>query len=113
MTSARLASKEKIYFRCKSRLLASLNQSVWAPTYLPLLVDDGHCILQFDVVEQTGQENVGHANQTVVLLLVEEGVGTFEIGPHHLGYRGRSTDVVYTENLTLCKAGLLSAGLFT
>ena len=53
-------------------------------SYLSFLVDDGHCICQFDVIEQAGQENVGHANQIVVLLLVKEGVGTFEIGPHHL-----------------------------
>lgn len=54
-------------------------------SYLSLLVDDGHCVLQLDVVEQAGQENVGHTDQTVVLLFIEERVGTFEIGPHHLG----------------------------
>lgn len=54
-------------------------------SYLSLLVDDGHCILKLDVVEQAGQEDVGHANQAVVLLLIEERVGTLEIRPHHLG----------------------------
>lgn len=53
-------------------------------SYLSLLVDDGHCILQLDIVEQAGQENVGHTDQTVVLLFIEERVGTLEIGPHHL-----------------------------
>lgn len=53
-------------------------------TYLSFLVDDGHRVLQLDVVEQAGQENVGHADQTVVLLLVEERVGALEIGPDHL-----------------------------
>lgn len=58
-------------------------------SYLSLLVDDGHCVLQLDVVEQAGQEHVCHADQTVVLLLVEERVGTLEIGPHHLSDRKR------------------------
>lgn len=53
--------------------------------YLPLLVDDGHCILQLDIIEETGQENIGHADQAVVLLLVEEWVGALEIRAHHLG----------------------------
>lgn len=52
--------------------------------YLSFLVDDGHCILQLDIVEQAGQKNVGHANQTVILLLIEEGVGTFEVRSHNL-----------------------------
>ncbi len=53
-------------------------------SYLSLLVDDGHCILQLDIVEQACQENVGHTNQTVVFLFIEEGVGTLKIRPHHL-----------------------------
>lgn len=52
--------------------------------YLPLLVDDGNCILQLDVIEETGQENIGHTDQAVVLLLIEEWIGTLEIGAHHL-----------------------------
>lgn len=52
--------------------------------YLPLLVDDGHCILQLHIVEETGQENIGHTDQAVVLLLIEKGIGSLEIGPHHL-----------------------------
>lgn len=62
-----------------------------ALTYLSYLVDDGHCVLQLDVVEQAGQENVGHADQTVVLLLVEERVGALEIGPDHLQKDGGGT----------------------
>lgn len=53
-------------------------------SYLSLLVDDGHGILQFDVVEQAGQEHVGHTDQTVILLLIEKWVSTFEIRAHHL-----------------------------
>ena len=67
--------------------------SQWA-SYLPLLVDDGHCVLQLDVVEQAGQEDVSHADQRVVLLLVEERVGTFEVGPHHLGSRENENNLV-------------------
>lgn len=52
--------------------------------YLPLLVDDGHRILQLDVIEETGQENIGHTDQAVVLLLIEEWIGALEIGVHHL-----------------------------
>lgn len=52
--------------------------------YLPLLVDDGHCILQLDVIEETGQENIGHTDQAVVLLLIKEWIGALEIGAHHL-----------------------------
>lgn len=62
-------------------------------SYLSLLVDDGHCVLQLDVVEEAGQENVGHADQTVILLLIEERVGALEIGPHHLGRGGRGGEV--------------------
>lgn len=41
-------------------------------TYLSLLTDDGHMIVQLDIMEQTLQEDVGHSNQVVVLLgLVE------------------------------------------
>ena len=57
---------------------------VASSSYLSLLVDDGHCVLQLDVIEQAGQEDVGHADQTVVLLLIKEWVGTLEIGAHHL-----------------------------
>lgn len=53
-------------------------------TCLPLLVDDGYCILQLDVVQQTGQEYVRHTDQTVILLLVEERIGTLEVGTHDL-----------------------------
>lgn len=53
-------------------------------SYLSLLVDDWHCILQLDIVKQTGQENIGHTDQTVILLLIEERVSTFEVRPHHL-----------------------------
>lgn len=70
-------------------------------SYLSLLVDDGHCVLQLDVVEQAGQENVCHADQTVVLLLIEERVGTFEIGPHHLGEDERGRKSVRLVNKSL------------
>lgn len=53
-------------------------------SYLSLLVDDWHCILQLDIVKQTGKENIGHADQAVILLLIEERVSTFEVRPHHL-----------------------------
>jgi len=64
---------------------------VWSGggAYLALLVDDGHGVLQLDVVEEARQEHVGHPDQTVVLLLVEERVGAFEIGSHHLRKRKR------------------------
>lgn len=62
--------------------------------YLALLVDDGHCILQLDVVEQASQENIGHTDQTVVLLFIEEWVGTLEIGPHHLQTHRKSKNGV-------------------
>lgn len=52
--------------------------------YLPLLVDDGHCILQLDIMEETGQENIGHTDQAVVFLLIEEWISALEIGAHHL-----------------------------
>lgn len=53
-------------------------------THLPLLVDDGYCVLQLDVVEEAGEEDVGYANQAVVLLLVKKGVGPLEVATHHL-----------------------------
>lgn len=53
-------------------------------SYLPLLVDDGYCVLQLDIVQQTGQEDVRHTDQTVILLLVEERIGTLEVGTHDL-----------------------------
>lgn len=53
-------------------------------SYLSLLIDDWHCILQLDIVKQTGQENIGHTDQTVILLLIEERVRTFEVRPHYL-----------------------------
>ena len=64
--------------------------------YLSLLVDDGNGVLQLDVVEEAGQEDVGDADQTVVLLLVEERVGPAQVRAHHLGEgdeggRGRDT----------------------
>lgn len=52
--------------------------------HLSFLVDDGNSVLQLHVVEQTGEEDVGHADQTVVLLLVEERVGSTEVGAQHL-----------------------------
>lgn len=53
-------------------------------SYLPLLVDDGYCVLQLDIIQQTGQEDVRHTDQTVILLLVEERIGTLEVGTHYL-----------------------------
>lgn len=47
--------------------------------YLSLLVDDGNGILQLDVIEKTGEENVGDADQTVVFLLIKEWVCSTEI----------------------------------
>lgn len=70
-------------------------------SYLSLLVDDGHRVLQFDVVEQTGQEDIGHTDQAVILLLIEKGVGTFEIGAHHLDQGKRKQELVRTYNPSL------------
>ena len=47
--------------------------------YLPLLVNDGNSIIEFHIVEETGQEDVCDANQTVVFLLVKERVCPTEI----------------------------------
>lgn len=52
--------------------------------YLSLLVDDRHRILQLDIVKQTRQEDIGHSDQIVILLLGKERVGTFEVRPHRL-----------------------------
>lgn len=59
-------------------------QQALGASYLSLLVDDGHGILQLDVIEKAGQENIGNSYQTVVLLLIKERVGSFKVGPHHL-----------------------------
>lgn len=48
-------------------------------THLSLLVDDGNSILQLDVIEETGKEDIGDANQTVVFLLVKKRVCSTEI----------------------------------
>lgn len=53
-------------------------------THLPLLVDDGYCILQPDVIQQTGEEDVRHTDETVILLLVEERISALEVGAHDL-----------------------------
>ncbi len=58
-------------------------------SHLPLLVDDGNGILQFDVIEETRQEDIGNANQTVVFLLVKERVCSAEIRAHHLNEEKR------------------------
>lgn len=68
------------------------------PSYLSLLVDDGHRVLQFDIVEQTGQEDIGHTDQAVILLLIEKWVSTFEIGAHHLDRGKRKQELVRTYN---------------
>lgn len=47
--------------------------------YLSFLVDDGNSVLQFDVIEKTGKEDVGDADQTVVFLLVKKRVRSAEI----------------------------------
>ena len=46
----------------------------FAESYLPLLADDGYSILQLDVMEEALQEDVGHADQIVVLLCLIERV---------------------------------------
>lgn len=38
-------------------------------------------------MEQAGKEDIGHTDETVVLLLVEEGVGPLEVATHHLRRR--------------------------
>lgn len=48
-------------------------------TYLPLLVDDGNSILQLYVVEETGKEDIGNADETVVFLFVKERVCSAEV----------------------------------
>lgn len=53
-------------------------------THLPFLVNDGNSILQLNVIEETGQEDVSHSDQTVILLFVKEWVGTFEVRTHEL-----------------------------
>lgn len=52
--------------------------------YLSFLVDDGNGVLQFDVIEKTGKEDVGDADQTVVFLLVKKRVRSAEIWTHYL-----------------------------
>lgn len=47
--------------------------------YLSFLVDDGNGVLQLDVIEETGEENIGDADQTVVFLLVKEWICSTEI----------------------------------
>lgn len=53
-------------------------------SYLSLLVNNGNSVLQLHVVEETGEKHVGHTNQTMVLLFVEERVGSAEVWAHHL-----------------------------
>ncbi len=48
-------------------------------TYLPLLVDDGNSVLQLYIIEETGKEDIGNADQTVILLFVKERVRSAEI----------------------------------
>lgn len=48
-------------------------------THLPFLVNDGYGVLQLHIVEETGQEDIGNANQTVIFLLVKEWVCSAEI----------------------------------
>lgn len=64
---------------------SSKDTQLTADTHLPLLVDDGYCVLQLDVVEEAGEKDIGYANEAVVLLLVEKGVGSLEVATHHLG----------------------------
>lgn len=52
--------------------------------HLSFLVDDGNSVLQLHVVKQAGEEDIGNADQTVVLLLIEERVGSTEVGAQHL-----------------------------
>lgn len=47
--------------------------------YLSFLVDDGNGVLQLDVIEEAGEENVGDTDQTVVFLLVKERICSTEI----------------------------------
>lgn len=47
--------------------------------YLSFLVDDGNSVLQLDVIEKTGKEDVGDADQAVVFLLVKKRVRSAEI----------------------------------
>lgn len=48
-------------------------------SYLSLLVNNGNSVLQLHVIEETGEKHVGHTNQTMVLLFVEERVGSAEV----------------------------------
>lgn len=36
--------------------------------YLPLLTDDGHMVIKFDIVEETFKEDISYTNQVVVFL---------------------------------------------
>ena len=67
-------------------------------THLPLLVDDGYCVLQLDVKEEAGEEDVGYTNQAVVLLLVKEWVSPLEVATHHL--RGEDMCAYVRVNVT-------------
>lgn len=55
-----------------------MHQSVASP-YLSLLADDGDSILQFDIMEQALQKDVGHADQVVVLLRLVERVAAVTV----------------------------------
>ena len=46
-------------------------------TNLALLTDDGYMVVQFDVVKQALEEDVGYTNQIVVLLRLVEWVGPY------------------------------------
>lgn len=50
------------FFRCLYVFLNRSESELELIHYLSLLVDDGHRILQLDVVKQTRQEYVGHAD---------------------------------------------------
>lgn len=47
--------------------------------HLSLLVDDWDGILQLDIIEEAGKEDVGDTYQGVVLLIVKEGICSSEI----------------------------------
>lgn len=63
--------------------------------YLPLLADDGNCILKFDIMEETLEKNVGDADQVVVLLSFVERVGLLALRPDGLSTNTQALPVYF------------------
>lgn len=59
-----------------TEMLAERHHKHLKSLYLPLLADDGNSILQLDVVKKALEEDVGNADEVVVLLCLVERVPT-------------------------------------